>query len=165
MKKQLAIAALVSIGTIASLTATAPITMAPLGTVDTGDFRDADPRMAEINAYDVLARRIYVVNPSSGMLDVIDASDPSSPTQSASVDIVASCQAAWGTFCPVLADSEPNSLAIRGPLLAVAVANAVRTDNGHAVLFWLRGDEPPLFLAAIEAGALPDMMTFSESGR
>ena len=58
-----------------------------------------------------------------------------------------------------------HGLAIRGPLLTVAVANAVRTDNGHAVFFWLRGAAPPLFLAAIEAGALPDMLTFSESGR
>ena len=167
MKKLLAIAALVSIGTLASLKATTPITMTRLGTADTGDFRANDPREAEINAYDALGERIYVVNPRSGMLDVIDASDPSLPTQSDSdsVDIVASCEAAWGDFCPVLPGSEPNSVAIRGRLLAVAVANAVRTNNGHAVFFWLRGDKPPLFLAAIEAGALPDMITFSESGR
>ncbi len=70
-----------------------------------------------------------------------------------------------GPSCPVLAGSEPNSVAIRWPIMAVAVANPVRTDPGHAVLFWLRGDAPPLFLAAVEAGALPDMVTFSESGR
>lgn len=165
MKKHFAIAALVSIGTIASLTATTPMTMAPLGTVKSGPSRGEDPRIAEINAYDVLGKRIYVVNPFAGTLDVIDASRPAAPAPAAPVDIVGSCQAAMGASCPVLIGSEPNGLAIRGPLLAVAVANAVRTDNGHAVFFWLRRDAPPLFLAAIEAGALPDMITFSESGR
>ena len=58
-------AAFVAIGAIASLTATPPITMTPLGTVKSGPLRGEDPRIAEINAYDVLGRRIYVVNPFS----------------------------------------------------------------------------------------------------
>jgi hypothetical protein len=40
----------------------------------------------------------------------------------------------------------------------------VRTDPGHAVFFALRGALPPQFLAAVEVGALPDMITFSEDG-
>jgi hypothetical protein len=65
----------------------------------------------------------------------------------------------------VLAGSEPNSVAIRGSLMAVAVANTVRTNNGHVVIFELRGSAAPRFLAAVEAGALPDMVTFSEDGK
>ena len=153
------------LGTIAVLPATTPISMTPLGTVKSGPLTGADPRIAEINAYDVWGRRIYVVNPTSGMLDVIDADDPAAPIPDLPVNIVAACEAAMGLSCPVLAGSEPNSVAIRWPIMAVAVANPVRTDHGHAVLFWLRGDAPPLFLAAVEVGALPDMVTFSESGR
>lgn len=35
----------------------------------------------------------------------------------------------------MLTESEPNSVAIHGNLLAVAAANAIRTENGHAVFF------------------------------
>jgi hypothetical protein len=139
--------------------------MTPLGTVRTGVLRAEDPRIAEINAYDALARRIYVVNPMAGKLDVINMKDPAAPEQVESVDIVASCQSALGASCPVLAGAEPNSVAIHGLLMAVAVGNAVRTDNGHAVLYFLRGAAPPLFLAAFEVGALPDMIAFSALGR
>ncbi len=165
MTRLFALAALVSISAFVSLTADTPLTLAPLGTIKSGPLRGEDPRIAEINAYDHIGKRIYVVNPFGGVLDVIDASDPNAPVPSASVDILGSCAAAWGSACPIVHGSEPNSVAIRGPILAVALANAVRTDNGHAVFFWLRGNAAPLFLGAIEAGALPDMITFSESGR
>jgi DNA-binding beta-propeller fold protein YncE len=165
MTKPPLLAALVSIGAMVPLTATHPITMAPLGTVKSGPLRGEDPRIAEINAYDPFGKRIYVVNPFDGRLDVIDARNPGAPAPAAPVDLVGSCSAAMGPSCPVLAGSEPNSVAIRWPIMAVAVANPERTSNGHAMFFWLRGDAAPLFLAAIEAGALPDMITFSESGR
>ncbi len=54
------------LGTIAVLPATTPISMTPLGTVKSGPLTGADPRIAEINAYDVWGRRIYVVNPIVG---------------------------------------------------------------------------------------------------
>ncbi len=96
---------------------------------------------------------------------MIDASSPATPVAAASIDLVAVCRAALGAACPVLPGSEPNSVAIRGSLMAVAVANAVRTNNGHAVIFELRGTDAPRFLAAVEVGALPDMVTFSPDGK
>jgi len=146
-------------------TAPAQVSLTPLGTVKTGLFRDADPRMAEINAYDATGKRIYVVNPTDGVLDVIDAANPSAPVDVGSVFIVTACQAAMGAACPVLLGSEPNSVAIYGNLMAVAVANAVRTNNGHAVIFELQGVNTPRFIAAVEVGALPDMIAFSEDGK
>jgi len=66
--------------------------------------------------------------------------------------------------CPVETGSEPNSVAIFGDLMAVAVANAVRTSNGHAVFFELNGTSSPSFVAVHEVGALPDMITFTRDG-
>ena len=86
-----------------------------------GPFRADDPRVAEINAYDAAAKRIFVVNPLMGR-----------------------------AACPLRTGLEPNSLAILGHLLAVAIANNPRTDNGHAVYFELRGALPPRFVAALE---------------
>jgi DNA-binding beta-propeller fold protein YncE len=163
--KQLVIAFAASVAAASALTASAPLSMAPIGTLKTGPQRGEDPRIAEINAYDALGRRVYVVNPRDSRLDVLDVSNPAAPTAAAPVDIVGDCQQALGDDCPVLSGSEPNSIAIHGFLMAVAVANAVRTDNGHAVFYWLRWGAPPIFLAAVEAGALPDMITFSDFGR
>jgi DNA-binding beta-propeller fold protein YncE len=140
------------------------LSLTPLGTVTTGPFRSEDPRIAEINAFDEAGRRVYVVNPLDARLDVIDVTDPSSPSAAAPVLIVDDCQQALGTGCPLLPGGEPNSVAIRGKLMAVAYANVVRTSNGHAVFYRLRGTEAPRFLAAVEVGALPDMITFSDDG-
>jgi hypothetical protein len=140
------------------------LTLTTLGTVKTGLARAEDPRVAEINAFDPVSRRVYVVNPQEGRLDVIDASDPVAPVAAPPLDIVAACTALLGDQCPVLRGSEPNSVAIAGGVMAVAVAHATRTANGHAVIFKLRGDEPARFVAAVDVGALPDMVTFSSDG-
>jgi hypothetical protein len=148
-----------------SAVAAPQLSLTPVGTVKTGLFRDADPRIAEINAYDAAGRRIYVVNPLDGSLDIIDASNPSLPADSGVLVLADACQTALGSACPLVPGGEPNSVAIRGKLMAVAVTNAVRTNNGHAVFFELNGIERPRFLAAIEVGAGPDMITFSEDGK
>jgi 2',3'-cyclic-nucleotide 2'-phosphodiesterase/3'-nucleotidase/5'-nucleotidase len=140
------------------------LTLTTIGTVKTGLIRAEDPRVAEINAFDPIGRRVYVVNPREGRIDVIDATDPLSPVAAAPVDIVAACTAALGEQCPVLPGSEPNSVAIANGAMAVAVAHATRTANGHVVFFKLRGDEPAEFMVALEVGALPDMVTFSSDG-
>jgi hypothetical protein len=165
--KQIALAVAATLAAVTTVTTAHALTLAPIGSVKTGDFRTGDPRVAEINAYDAAARRIYVVNPLAGRLDVIDATNPAAPVQVAggSIDLVAACEAAAGAACPLVPGAEPNSVAIRGKLMAVALGNAVRTDNGHAVFFELRGTAAPRFLAAVEVGALPDMITFSGDGR
>ena len=66
--------------------------------------------------------------------------------------------------CPLRLGLEPNSVAVHGRWLAVAVANAPKTDNGHAVFLELVAGEVPRFVAAIEVGAGPDMITFTQDG-
>ena len=166
MKMRMGVAALaLTLAAIPIVPAGAQLFMTPIGTVKTGVMRGEDPRIAEINAYDAGGRRIYIVNPQAGRLDVIDAANPAAPVPTPSLDIVAACQGVLGAACPVLPGSEPNSVAIHGDLMAVAVANAVRTDNGHAVFFRLRGAATPQFIAAVEVGALPDMIVFAKDGR
>jgi 2',3'-cyclic-nucleotide 2'-phosphodiesterase / 3'-nucleotidase / 5'-nucleotidase len=165
MKRLLIVAMSMAVVSAAPSSTDKPVTLTALGTVKTGPMRGEDPRIAEINAYDFAGRRIYVVNPLDGRLDVIDASDPARPTAAGSVNIVADCQAALAEACPVLQGSEPNSVAVSGHLLGIAVANAVRTNNGHAVFYKLQESGTPQFLSALEVGALPDMITFSPDGR
>lgn len=147
-----------------TLPAAGPPTLTPLGTVRTGLFRSEDPRAAEINAYDPATQRIYVVNPQDGSLDIIDAAVPAAPVHIGEIDIVGACQSVAGAQCPLAQGAEPNSVAIHGRWLAVALGNLVRTDNGHVVLLDLHEDAPA-FVAALEVGALPDMVVFSEDGR
>ena len=163
--KRLAIALIAVLAAVSTAPAVPPLTMTVLGTLQTGGLRDEDPRIAEINAFDPSGHRIYVVNPSGGVLDVIDVSTPTSPLRAASLDIVTVCEAALGAAsCPVEEHSEPNSVVILGNLMAVAIANAVRTSNGHAVFFELNGINPPSLIAVHEVGALPDMITFTADG-
>lgn len=142
-----------------------PLALAPLGSIKAGPLRSEDPRIAEINAFDAAGKRIFVVNPLDSRLDVIDISNPAAPGPETPVAIVEDCRRALGARCPLVDGGEPNSVAIHGRLMAVAYANAVRTDNGHAVLYWLWPRAAPQFLTAVEVGALPDMITFSEDGR
>jgi DNA-binding beta-propeller fold protein YncE len=165
--KHIALALTGLLGLATLVPAAASLTLTPLGTLKTGTFAAEDPRSAEINAYDPAGQRAFVVNPAGGRIDILDLSDPAAPVAAtpASLDIVGECEGVLGAAgCPVEVGSEPNGVAISGHLLAVAVANATRTDNGHAVFFELQGTAKPVFLAAVEVGALPDMITFTEDG-
>jgi hypothetical protein len=144
-----------------------PVSLTPLSTLKTGVFRADDPRVAEINTFDPGGRRIYVVTPLNGRIDIIDAANPAAlvPAVPGSIDIALACQAVLGLDCPVPAGSEPNSVAIHGNLMGIAVANAVRPANGFAVFFELQGTATPRFLTAVEAGALPDLIAFTDDGK
>lgn len=140
------------------------LTLSPLATIKTGAFRTGDPRHAEINAFDAAGKRIFIVNPRDGRIDVIDASTPTALSPLAPVLLLPACQAALGAACPLRAGLEPNSVAVSGPWLAVAVASAPKTDRGHAVLFQLVPGQAPRLVHAVEVGVGPDMVTFTEDG-
>lgn len=104
------------------------------------------------------------------MIDIIDVSNPAAPKRPTApndvLNLVAACESVLGKdACPIEAGNEPNAVVISGNLLAVAVGNPIRTNNGHAMFFALQGASLLVFLAAVEVGALPDMITFTEDGR
>jgi DNA-binding beta-propeller fold protein YncE len=57
-----------------------------------------------------------------------------------------------------------NSIAIHGDLLAIAVQAQVKTGAGVVLFYRLDATGQGIFIKAVEAGALPDMVTFSPDG-
>ena len=107
-----------------------------------------DKAAAEIAAYDAATHRVFSVNVELRRLDVLDISDPSNPFLTTTIDVTP-----YGHHA--------NSVAVHNGIVAVAVQAAVKTDPGKAVFFDASGN----FLAAVTAGALPDMITFTPNGR
>lgn len=57
-----------------------------------------------------------------------------------------------------------NSIAIHGDMLALAVAADNKQDNGAVLFYTLDAMGAGTFVKAVEAGALPDMVTFTPDG-
>ncbi|WP_349616417.1 choice-of-anchor I family protein [Azotobacter salinestris] len=148
MKKMLA-AALLAVGlagpALAEIQPPFTLRLSPLGTFHSGLF---DQAAAEIVAHDPHSQRLYVVNAASGRLDVLDIHDPAAPALLFSIDLSAHGAAV-------------NSVAVHGGLVAAAVEARSKTDPGKAVFM----DRDGQVLAAVEVGALPDMLTFTPDGR
>ncbi len=77
---------------------------------------------AEINAYDPISQRLFVINGVTDAIDVLDLSDPSNPTFSFSIDIT--------NF-----GGGVNSVAVQNGLLAAAVENDNSQASGQVVFF------------------------------
>ncbi len=125
-------------------TITNTLTLTPLGSYTTGVF---DGGAAEIVAHDPATQRAFVVNATDQTIDVLDISDPASPALVSQIDVTA-----YGAIA--------NSVAVHDGVLAAAVENTDKQANGAIVFFTTAGD----FIAQVEAGPLPDMITFSPDG-
>jgi len=101
---------------------------------------------AEIPAYDARFNRVFVSAP--GALKYFDA------TTGATLGSI--------NYASVFAGS-PNSVAIKGTKLAVAVEATVKTDPGRVLVYDLRNlaKAPQVFTV----GALPDAVTFTPDGK
>jgi hypothetical protein len=115
-----------------------------LGTYETGIFAGG---AQEIVAFDAGTDRLFVVNAGLDTVDVLDASDPSAPAKIGEIDT-----AGLGS---------PNSVDVHDGLVAVALQADPKTDPGTVAFF----DAGGVQLAAVEVGALPDMLTFTSNGR
>ena len=117
----------------------------PIGTYASDIF---DQSAAEIVAHDPASQRLFVVNASSGQIDVLDIREPSVPTLLFNIDL--------STFGTVV-----NSVDVRKGLVVAVIENAERTSPGQAVFLDVDGT----VLANVEVGALPDMVTFTPDGK
>ncbi|MFD1713606.1 choice-of-anchor I family protein [Amnibacterium flavum] len=134
----------------------APLSLSAVGSFESGVFGES---AAEIVEYYAAAKRLFVVNALEGAAQVLDLTNPASPTPVAliTVDGIVDVD---GTTIPV--GASVNSVSVRADgLVAVAVQSDVKTDDGWVV--FLDGDTlGPL--GAVRVGALPDMVTFTPDG-
>jgi hypothetical protein len=121
------------------------LTLTPLGTYATGVF---DKAASEIVAYDLTTQRAFVTNSSTVAVDVLDMSNPISPTLITSLDVSS-------------LGSGLTSVAVHDGVLAVAIVAKEKTDNGRIAFFTTADGN---LITSVEAGALPDMVTFSPDG-
>jgi len=120
------------------------LTLTPLGTYESGLY---DEGAAEIVTYDPATTRAFVVNGSDATIDLLDLSNPTTPTLIKQIDL-----SAYGAIA--------NSVDFHDGILAAAIENNDKQANGAIVFFTADGD----FVSQVEAGALPDMITFSPDG-
>jgi len=123
------------------------LSFTPLGSYAADWFSD-ESSAAEIVAHDSRTQRLFVVNGHERRIDVLSVKNPAAPTLLFSID------------CTPHGD-QPNSVAVHKGVVAVAVQAPVKTDPGSAVFF----DTDGRFLARVQVGALPDMITFTPDGQ
>lgn len=115
---------------------------------------------AEIVAFEPAGKNIFAVNAQSGMVDVFSAADLTAPTFSQSIDLGAMLVANGKASNSNLIGAA-NSVSVSGNLAAVAVEANPKTDAGWVVFV----DVNTLaYVAAVQVGSLPDMLTFTPDG-
>ncbi len=120
------------------------LTLTPLDTYQHGGF---DEGAAEIAAYDAGSQRLFVTNAELATIDILDMSEPTNLTLFAQIDISE-------------LGSGVNSVATFDGLVAAAI-QAEEVDTNGVVAFY---DVDGNLLSTVEAGALPDMVTFTPDG-
>ncbi len=111
---------------------------------------------AEIVSYDACSDKLYVVNAQAKRVDVLSMDEQGVPTQSAFIDLNSAGIAASVSI------GAANSVAVSNGLVAVAIENSNKQQNGIIALY--RSDDLSL-ITTFPAGALPDMVGFSKDGR
>lgn len=137
----------VGVGAAAVAPAGQAVSLRPIGTY-TPPVYPYDQAAAEIVAHDPGTQRLFVVNAQAATVDVLSIADPATPTKVGAINVEP-----YGAVA--------NSVAVRNGIVAVAVENTVKTSPGRVVFFGANLQ----FLAAVEVGALPDMLTFTPDGR
>lgn len=120
------------------------------------------------------SKRIFVVNAISGKVDMLDASlltnatKASEPLALNNLDKLGELDVAKDVGLSFM--GSVNSVSISGNLLAAAIergdtAGNKTQSNGFVAFYQLNGIEAPLFISAVEVGALPDNVVFSPDGK
>ncbi|WP_282122883.1 choice-of-anchor I domain-containing protein [Algibacter mikhailovii] len=102
---------------------------------------------AETVAYDVINQQAFFTNSANNSFTIVDISNPSTPVLVKNVDL-----STYG--------AGPNSVAVNGSIVAVAVEAEPKQNPGKVVFFNLDG----VYVNEVTSGALPDMLTFTPDG-
>lgn len=145
----LSIAIALGVGATSSTAAVSGLT--PIGRYSAGAYNQS---AAEIVAYDKHTQRLFVVNAQSARVDVLDISDPTTPTKLGEIDPAAADGANFS-------GGSANSVAVMNGIMAVAIEASPKTDNGIVAFYDAR---TLAFINSVGVGALPDMLTFTPDG-
>ncbi|KJY84033.1 alkaline phosphatase [Vibrio galatheae] len=115
-----------------------------------------DTSAAEIVSFDSCSDQLFVVNAQSKRVDVLVLDSGNKPTLKESLDLNIAAEHAS------IEIGAANSVSAHQGLLAVAIENANKQQNGLIALY--RADNLEL-VETFETGALPDMVSFSKDGR
>jgi hypothetical protein len=101
---------------------------------------------AEIVAYDPGSQKLVIANSIGGKLDIVNFSNPSAPGPINSINITS-----LGNI---------NSVAVKNGIIAVALENLAPQSNGKILFYNMSG----VLVSQVDAGAMPDMITFNNAG-
>ncbi|AFZ51430.1 choice-of-anchor I family protein [Dactylococcopsis salina] len=124
--------------------ATNELELSVAGTFTTGIF---DEGAAEIVAYDAGTEQLFVINSDATTVDILDVSDPTNPSRVSQIDATQFGDGA-------------NSVAVQDGVVAVAIEGEAVDERGQVVFLDTDGNE----LASVQAGFLPDFVTFTPDG-
>ncbi|MFD2562829.1 choice-of-anchor I family protein [Aquimarina rubra] len=123
---------------------TSELTFKKIGAFSNGT---GDEGFAEISAFDPMTNKLFIVNPNDTEISVWDLSNPSTPTPGTDITVT----------------GIPNSVAVANGIVAVALENSSsKQANGTIATY---SSDTQAFLNTYNAGALPDMVTFSPDGK
>mgnify|MGYP002780141449 CR=1 FL=1 len=114
-----------------------------------GGFNGGVVGAAEITAYDSASRRLFVVNGANGTVDVLDLTNPASPTRVGGITV-----AQFGAGV--------QSVDVRAGIVALAIEGTTKTAPGTVAFY--RAATLQL-VSSVTVGALPDMLTYTPNGR
>lgn len=117
------------------------IALSPIAVVNGGG-----PGAAEITAFDPVSKRLFIVNGAAGTVDVVDLRRPEAPRPIGTLSF----------------SGAANSVDAEGGVVAIAVQAADKVSPG-TVEFYRATTLAPI--SSVQVGALPDMLTFTPSGR
>lgn len=106
-----------------------------------------DESSAEIIAYDPASKKIFIANSIAGKIDIVNFANPASPVIIDSIVV-------YPTYGNI------NSVAVNNGLVAAAVEALTPQDSGSVVFFDIDGT----YLSQVQAGPMPDMITFNHDG-
>lgn len=123
---------------------------------------------AEIVQYHAATQSVYAINSAASVptVEIIDVSGLTSDVLANALTAtnLTSTSLTLETSANDIALGSPNSIAIAGDWMAVAIAADAHADNG-VVLFYNGLDAgAPVYVKAVTVGNLPDMVTFTPDG-
>jgi 2',3'-cyclic-nucleotide 2'-phosphodiesterase/3'-nucleotidase/5'-nucleotidase len=118
-----------------------------IGRFSTGVYNNT---AAEISAFDVKSKRLFVNSGIDTSIKVVDLSNPANPTQ---INVI--------SLKPY--GSDITSVACKNGIVAAAIIDSLgKTENGKVVFF---NASTLAYIAQVDVGANPDMLTFTPDGK